>query len=277
MSEYESKNDVKGWFSQAGSLDGSLDGGNDHDTVSIEPTPVETKQTSPNTTSVVGSAYIKPVKGINGKKPAPRYEPKPIETINVETNSVKSDSKTTPVLPVEKENNSYFTVKNISKVLAIVCLIVVFLPSFLVSCSGQTYNVDVLQVATGNYTSEVKNTLEYYADARIAQAHPFYFLCILIPIAVVLLLFINKVVDSLKAKIIIGAVAVDLLVWYRLYSQVKNYASQLYSTVETTAWFKIDIACLILILIISILIVLHVFEMDTDIIAKIKNSKMSTK
>jgi hypothetical protein len=92
-----------------------------------------------------------------------------------------------------------------------------------------------------------------------------------VPILVFILLFIKQVIDKLKAIIIAGAIAIDLFFWYRFYSVAQTLATQYYCTFGTTIWFKMNIICLIIVFIVSILTLLRVFDMDTDIVSKIKS------
>lgn len=296
---------INNWFSQAGSLDDSLDDSyKPSDPVPGASKPIPKASVGSCDTGSAGSAFIKPVKGVDDKpvntvthNPEPsRTEHTPVITSasadptkevtrcikcgaavpkgttlcwkcsTSERSAEKTDTvkKSPDTHPVEK-SVSFFTVKNILKIISIICLVLVFMPSFLVSCSGQTYQVRVVDVVSGKFDDYMA-----YAGSSVNKAHPSLYLFFIIPVAVVVLLFIKRMVNNLKAIVISGAIAVDLFCWYRFYSQAKTLSAQYYCTFETTVWFTLNIVLLVIIFVASILTLLHVFEFDTDIVSKIK-------
>ena len=84
-------------------------------------------------------------------------------------------------------NSSKFTVKNVLRVLALLAIIFVFCPSFLVSCSGQTKEINVMTAVGGMQTT---------SGGNVTEAHPIMLICLLIPAAILVLLFVNKLTEK---------------------------------------------------------------------------------
>ena len=154
------------------------------------------------------------------------------------------------------EKKSLFTIKNVLRVLSLLCIIFVFCPSFLVSCSGQTINVNVMTAVRG---------LSLYGETAV-DPHPIMLICLLIPIAVLVLMFINKLSDNKIALITIICGVVDIIVWFIFRSSVKKTAEENYCEFKTTGWFVFNIIVLFMIVILSALVMLMKIQLDTDLI-----------
>ena len=155
------------------------------------------------------------------------------------------------------EKASVFTIKNILRVLSLLCIVFVFCPSFLVSCSGETINVNVM--------TAVKGVSSY--GSNIVDPHPIMLLCLAIPVAFLVLLFIKKLTDNKTALIILLCGIVDFIIWLIFRSSVKKLAEENYCTFETTAWYFINIIVLILIILLSALVLIMKSQLDVDLIA----------
>lgn len=159
------------------------------------------------------------------------------------------------------EKKSVFTIKKIMRILSLLCIIFVFCPSFLVSCSGQDMKVNVMTAVRG---------VSMYGD-KVVEPHITMIVCLLIPIAVLVLLFIKKFNDKQTAGIILGCVAVDFIVWLIFRSSVKKFAEQNYCKFKTTGWYVINIIVMLLIIALSALVVLNKMAMDTDLTTVFSN------
>lgn len=153
------------------------------------------------------------------------------------------------------EKKSVFTIKKIMRVLALLCIIFAFCPSFLVSCSGQDMKVNVMTAVKG---------VSMYGD-KVVEPHIIMIVCLLIPIAVLVLLFIKKFNDKQTAGIILGCVVVDFIVWLIFRSSVKKLAEQNYCTFKTTGWYVINIIVMLFMIVLSVLVVINKMAMDTDL------------
>lgn len=158
---------------------------------------------------------------------------------------------------VVNEKKPILTVKNIMRALALLCIVFVFCPSFLVSCSGQDMNVNVMTAVGG---------VSMYGET-VVKPHIIMLLCLLIPIAVLVLLFIKKFADKQTAGIILGCTAVDFIIWLIFRASVKKVAEENYCSFKTTGWYVINIIVMLLIIIFSLLVVIEKMKLDTDLAA----------
>ena len=156
----------------------------------------------------------------------------------------------------ESEKKSIFTVKIILRALSVLCIIFVFCPSFLVSCSEKNINVNVMTAVGG---------LSVFGE-KVVDPNPIMLICLLIPVAVLILLFVKKYTDKKKAGIIAVCTAADLVIWFIFRATVKKMAEEIFCLFRTTGWFVINVIVMILIILLSALVVLSKMEMDTDLI-----------
>lgn len=154
------------------------------------------------------------------------------------------------------EKASLFTIKNVLRVLSVLCIIFVFCPSFLVSCSDQTINVNVMTAVGG---------LSSYGQ-RVVDPHPIMLICLLIPVAVLVLMFLKKFADNITALITVACGVVDIIVWFIFRSSVRKVAEENYCEFKTTGWYVLNIIALLLIILLSALVVLMKIQLDTDLV-----------
>jgi uncharacterized Zn finger protein (UPF0148 family) len=152
---------------------------------------------------------------------------------------------------------SVFTAKNVIRVLALLCVVFVFCPAFLVSCSGQTVNVGVMDAVKG---------MSYYGET-IVEPQPAMLICLLIPIAIFLLPFIKALAEKKNAVIIAILAAGDFIIWLKMKSSAKQVAEQNYCTFKATTWYYLDLIALALIVVVALLIFFNILTMEEDIIA----------
>ena len=89
---------------------------------------------------------------------------------------------------MENNRKIVITVKKVLKALSLICFVIVFCPTFLVSCSGQNMNVSVMTAVGGVSIS----------GERVVAPHPIMLLCLIIPMAVFILLSIKKYTDRMQ-------------------------------------------------------------------------------
>lgn len=156
-----------------------------------------------------------------------------------------------------------FTVKNVVRILTLLCIVFVFCPSFLVSCTEQTVEVDVMTAVEG---------VKMYGEEVVEpQAH--MWLCLLLPIVVMVLLFIKKLSERLTAGIIAACTAVDLVKWFDFKSKTKEIAESNGCTFETTGWYTMNLIVMFLIVIIMIAVIAKLISMETDLVAFVKGGE----
>lgn len=153
------------------------------------------------------------------------------------------------------EKKSVLTIKNILRVLSLLCIVFVFCPSFLVSCSGQDMNVNVMTAVGG---------VEMYGD-KVVDPHPVMLMCLLIPVGILVLLFIKKFTDHKSSLIIMICAVVDFVIWLIFRSSVKKIAEENYCSFKTTGWYVINIIALILIILLSIMVLLAKWQLDAEL------------
>lgn len=151
---------------------------------------------------------------------------------------------------------SVFTAKNVIRVLAILCIVFVFCPSFLVSCSEQTVNVSVMDAVQG---------ISAYGET-VVEPHPALLFCLLIPIAIFLLPFIKALAEKKNAILIAILAAVDFIIWLKLKAGAKQIAEQNYCTFKVTTWYYLALIALVLIAVAALLVFFNILHMEEDII-----------
>jgi len=156
-----------------------------------------------------------------------------------------------------------FTVKNVVRMLTLLCIVFVFCPSFLVSCSEQTVEVNVMTAVEG---------VTMYGEKMVEpQGH--MWLCLLLPIVVMVLLFIKKFSEKLTAGIIVAVTAIDLVKWFDFKSKTKEIAESNGCTFETTGWYTLNLIVMFLIVIFMIAVLTKLVSMETDLVAFVKGGE----
>lgn len=151
------------------------------------------------------------------------------------------------------------TVKNIIRFLAFCCLIIFFLPTCVVSCTGFNVEVSAAKAMTG-----VK------AEGNdIQDPYPIMVFTLLLPLIIIVISFVNQIVENrekLAIGIIAGATVVDFI-FYICYSiKTKEIAEELKCQFKNTVWFGINSISLILIFILCILVFIGLIHFKTSII-----------
>ncbi|MEE1100618.1 MAG: zinc ribbon domain-containing protein [Agathobacter sp.] len=160
------------------------------------------------------------------------------------------------------ENVKKLSIKNVLRALCALCTVFVFCPSFLVSCSGQYVKVGVMTAVGGVYA---------YGE-RIVAPHPLMLICLLIPIAGLVLLIVKKYNDKKTSVIIMIGSVIDTIIWIAFRVTVKEIAEQNYCEFSTTVWYVFNIISLLLIIFLSALIVFKKLQMDSDLLCIIRKN-----
>ena len=157
----------------------------------------------------------------------------------------------------ENNGKSLFTARQIMRVLSFICIVVVFCPSFLVSCSGQSKGISVMTAVGG---------LSVYGES-IAKPQPLMLICLLLPAVILALLFMKKLPEKQNALIIAICGISDFVIWMIFKSVVKKIAEDHYCEFKTTGWYLLNSLALFFLILFALLILLQKLEMDTDILA----------
>ena len=157
----------------------------------------------------------------------------------------------------ENNGKSLFTARQIMRVLSFICIIVVFCPSFLVSCSGQSKGISVMTAVGG---------LSVYGES-IAKPQPLMLICLLLPAVILALLFMKKLPEKQNALIIAICGISDFVIWMIFKSVVKKIAEDHYCEFKSTGWYLLNNLALFFLILFALLILLQKLEMDTDILS----------
>ena len=157
----------------------------------------------------------------------------------------------------ENNGKSLFTARQIMRVLSFICIVVVFCPSFLVSCSGQSKGISVMTAVGG---------LSVYGES-IAKPQPLMLVCLLLPAVILALLFMKKLPEKQNALIIAICGISDFVIWMIFKSVVKKIAEDHYCEFKSTGWYLLNNLALFFLILFALLILLQKLEMDTDILS----------
>ena len=159
------------------------------------------------------------------------------------------------------ENNAgsgsaILTVRIIIKALSVLCIVFFFCPSFFVACSGQKMKISAVGTAVGMKVGDQK-----------FDAHPVLFILLLIPIAVLVIMFLKAAIKERIASILVPALlAVDFIVWMVFRGKVKDAAEQYYCDFGVTAWFVIDMILLFIMIGLALICAIGALNPDRDLL-----------
>ena len=148
-------------------------------------------------------------------------------------------------------------VSGVLKILAILCIVFVFCPSFLVSCSGRNVEIDVMSAVGGMSTSY---------GGELVEPHPIMLICLLIPIFVFVILFLRMRRDTIKPLLIFVLSTVDLITYVVFRTNVKKIAENNYCEFKTTGWYVANMITLVITILIAAMALIKVLSFDTVLI-----------
>lgn len=137
-----------------------------------------------------------------------------------------------------KEKKSMLTVRNVMRGLALFCIVCVFCPSFMVSCSGKNMNVSVMTAVGG---------VSVYGE-KVVDGYPIMLLCLLLPVAVLIALIAKSIVNRKAAAIALGCSGADLVIWIIFKAAVKKMAEENYCTFKVTGWYVLNMVALVVLI-----------------------------
>lgn len=154
-----------------------------------------------------------------------------------------------------REKKSMFTVKNVMRGLALFCIVCVFCPSFMVSCSGQNMNVSVMTAVRG---------VSVYGE-KVVDAYPIMLICLLLPVAVLIALIVRSVENRKATIIALSCSGADLLIWIIFKTAVKKLAEENYCVFKITGWYVLNMAALVVLIAAAGLVLVGKLQMDHDL------------
>lgn len=166
-------------------------------------------------------------------------------------------------------NNFKATVRHITTGLGLICFILVFCPSFLISCQSYEIELSTIDATFG----------KSFQGETITDGNPILFLAILIPIAIAILPIIKRFLPQIKLEdkfislIVTICGAIDFIIAIAFKSGVKSEVASYGITVKSTFWFYLNIIALIIVMILGALVLLNKMTLDTDLIAFVKSDQ----
>lgn len=164
-------------------------------------------------------------------------------------------------------NNFKLTVRNAIRILSVICVIITFCPTFLVSCSGQEVKISSMAAVSG---------LKSYGST-VGKGHPILLITLLLPVAIIIVLSMNSIIEKNATIAALACAGADFGVWLIFRSAVKQAADENYCQFKSTGWFVLCIFSLIMIIIGSILVLKQKLEMETNIIEYFSNGDSTRK
>ncbi len=164
----------------------------------------------------------------------------------------------------EKEKKPLITIKRIFRLLLLVCIAFVFCPMFMVSCSGQEIEVDVMTAVGG---------MSLYGEP-VVKPHPVMLLLLLIPVIILVLSFVKKIHGKKIAWCSVVGLVVDSVLWIIFKKTVEKIAGENFCTCKTTGWYYANMIVIVLSIIVMIPVLVGAIRFDADLI---KRSSTKTK
>lgn len=140
--------------------------------------------------------------------------------------------------------------------LSVICFVLAFCPSFLVSCSGTEVNVGVMTAVRG-YSIR---------GQKVVDPQPIAFVMFVIPVVIFALLMMKKYGDKKKAIIIAVLAVCDSISWAVFLYTVASFSKNNYCTFETTGFYKVNSIVHDLIILLSILVAIKKLQMDSNLL-----------
>lgn len=152
------------------------------------------------------------------------------------------------------KNVAFTIVQNIARVVAIIMVAFFFIPTFMVSCSGQEHHISAFEIVAG---------LQNSSGHEVLEPHPGYAVLFLFPIIVAIFWLVcsSGIANGVITLILDG---INLLVWFVLKIQAEEYCREQYYEFECTGLYWINILMHIL------MFILCFYAIGTDMVGNTK-------
>ncbi|MCR5556425.1 MAG: zinc ribbon domain-containing protein [Butyrivibrio sp.] len=150
-------------------------------------------------------------------------------------------------------------IKHIMKILGGGVALLFFLPTFLVSCSGETINVTGANMLVG----------VSYEGKKVADGNFWAVFLLLIPIAILTIWFLKQISSKTKGLITAICAVIDIIAWIVAQSKVSAFAEENMCRFKTTAWYWINLILLAILAIFAFLVYLNLLHEDGSIVGKV--------
>ena len=146
----------------------------------------------------------------------------------------------------------FFSIRNIIRGILILLSVFVFCPSVLVSCSGE-------KIGTISAWQMIKG---FELGGELIDAYPFFVLMLLIPIAIFVLSFIQKINKKTLGIITFAASLVDIILWIVFFVMIKAGVEEFSCECKPTFWYVINLVFQAASTAAGLLVMIGVLDMD---------------
>lgn len=153
------------------------------------------------------------------------------------------------------EKKSIFSMRNIFKMLSLVCIVITFCPTFLVSCSGQKLDVSAMDLVTG---------ISVYGEK--SDPYPAMLIALALPAVIFGIMFMKSLGARKSALLTMVCAGTDTAVWMIVKAAFKNAAEQYYCSFETTGWYTFNMVILVVTIALGALVLLGKVHLDGELI-----------
>ncbi len=158
------------------------------------------------------------------------------------------------------DNNGMLTFRNVIKTISIVCIVLFFCSSFLVSCSGKNIEVSGFNIVKGIQVDTG------FGVEDVSDSKPIVLICLLIPIAIVVFMFLKQLKNKLVSCVGSILAIIDIVVWFFIKSKVKEAARTNNCEFKTTGVFVWTIVFQILTILIFCGVLIGRITLDSNLI-----------
>lgn len=160
----------------------------------------------------------------------------------------------------ESNKRGLLNIGNIIRIASMICVLLFFCSSFLVSCGGQNLEISGMDIVKGIEFSSS------FSEEKISDPKPIVLICLFIPIAIFGMLFIKKKMNE-KTIAIVGTILalVNIIVWFVIRSNARDAALENHCKFETTAAFTWTVILSTLIIILFVIVLTTKATIDTEL------------
>lgn len=149
------------------------------------------------------------------------------------------------------------TIRKLIKILSVLSFVIVFCPTFLVSCSAADEKIGVSAIkAFGGFT---------YEGEMVEKPHVEYGLCLILPIVIFIIVSSSSIAKMSSAISVMAAAILDAIVWTSFKSATEKLAKENMMHFETTIFYTLNMGALALLGIISAVIAYKTISVDGEI------------
>lgn len=134
----------------------------------------------------------------------------------------------------------HFNLRNVLRALQTFCMVCVFCPTFLVSCSGQEKTFSAMD-AVGGITSR--------SYGQLVPGKPVFLLLLVLPVLALAVLGVKKLAALLGERgqggVVAGLSAANLLLWGQLNRYAADLAAENLCSIKTTGWYTLNRVALV--------------------------------